>query len=78
MFTTPFTDIPKKVTLQNFTMQKQLLESGYLVPAATEDAKRNITPGELVIDLSILPAYRRERIWAACNNAHGGEALKIK
>lgn len=78
MFTTPYSDIPKTVTMQNFTKQRQLMELGFSVPPATEDAKRNIIPGELVIDLSSLPAYRRERMWAACNNAHAGEVLKIK
>ena len=75
---TTFAEIPKSVTLQNFTKQKQMLEFGYIVPPATEDAKKNLVPGELIIDLTKLPAYRREKLWVACNNAHGGEVIKIK
>ena len=73
-----FTDIPKSVTLLNFTKQKQMLEFGYVVPPATEDEKKNIVPGELTVDTTTLASYRREKFWAACQNAHGGEVLKIK
>ncbi len=73
----PFTDIPKSVTLQNFTKQKQMLDFGYLIPPMKVE-NGVTTPGELTIDLTKLSNYRREKVWEACNNAHAGEVIKIK
>jgi hypothetical protein len=72
-----YSEIPRSVTLQNLTFYPQRIES-YTVPAGTDDENGMFVPGELVIDLSQIEGYRKERIWVACNNAHGGLSMKIK
>lgn len=71
-------DIPKSVTLLNMTAQKQMFEFSLTVPAGTENSDGSIKPGELVVDMTQYPSYRREKLWIAMNNAHQGEAVKIK